>query len=336
MNNHLHNSPVRFTDEKTLNEFLVATQLGMPMQTKDHTSVGRMFDRTKVLISSLMDPPEPKTEIGERGSNQWNETRAMLAERIEKVILVLLRFIDLRSNEWKNAPLIWEMLSFDEVMLHDANTPLPESLREAMQNVESLLPEHVSSEELMNDIDEVIHQTYGRRTSIERVLATAVNTDLADTPLLRVNDIPHMLGTKIMEDMERTLTSVDQGLSIAAAEAICRACNGETAETFSVTIQETIRMTGEEAMDSSVGDVYLVRSKNVGSLGDHYIVIIGEPVQKPHGLRPKDLSFPIHDGEQTPLKHFDPEEPLVLLKLNDKTRRRFYIAYNVPEQYRRP
>lgn len=75
------------------------------------------------------------------------------------------------------------------------------------------------------------------------------------------------------------------------------------------------RITAEEALHSAIGDVILVRSKNVPYMGEHYIIITGPPIEKDHGFRPQDHAIPA--DHNTLLKSFSQDEELVLLKLKD-------------------
>lgn len=45
-------------------------------------------------------------------------------------------------------------------------------------------------------------------------------------------------------------------------------------------------------LSARIGDVILVRSSNVPDFGDHYIVITGGLIEKPHGLRRQDEQIP--------------------------------------------
>ena len=60
----------------------------------------------------------------------------------------------------------------------------------------------------------------------------------------------------------------------------------------------------------------LVRSGTVPQYGDHYIVITGAPVLKPHGLRPQDVAIQAPD-----VKLLDEYRPLqmglILLKFEE-------------------
>jgi hypothetical protein len=104
-------------------------------------------------------------------------------------------------------------------------------------------------------------------------------------------------------------------------------------ETFALTLEDTIRSTPEQALHSEVGTVFFVRSVNVPERGDHYIVIKGAPVQKPHGLRPETLEYP-SIGE-SPLTRILDDAPVLLLQLKIQTTQRFYEFYQVPAEYRK-
>ena len=303
--------------------------------------VSTLFDSTKINIASVVDRRSlPRPDPSQIGFEEAEDLRDLVTGKIVHVIRLINRTLDLRSDEWKNSPVVWEMLSFSSDVLHAQNTPLAESLRAALDQTKGELQEGVDAETLMNDLDEVIHQTFARRTTIEKVLHAAVNLDIAATPLLRVDSIHTRVYDDVREQVQRELKTADAVLTDAAAKAICDACGErdvlhDRVPEFELGAADVMRVTGEAAMSSVVGDVYLVRSGNVPELGDHYIVITGGLVQKPHGLRPQDVSFPIHKGQSTPLDDYRLDEPLVLLKLNDAARLRFYDAYQVQQAHRR-
>lgn len=76
-----------------------------------------------------------------------------------------------------------------------------------------------------------------------------------------------------------------------------------------------------------IGDVYLVRSDNVANLGDHYIIIDGGLEQKPHGLRPKNITVRIPAEEKTIISNN--RKSFIVLKLNEYSTRRFLNYYNL-------
>lgn len=79
---------------------------------------------------------------------------------------------------------------------------------------------------------------------------------------------------------------------------------------------DVTQITGEEGRRLQVGDVALVRSKNVPDYGDHYIVITGAPELKPHGLRPADVAIAAPDTAQFLDWHPPLQMGLSLLKLS--------------------
>lgn len=104
---------------------------------------------------------------------------------------------------------------------------------------------------------------------------------------------------------------------------------------FKIEKSDVKRVTKEEVMQGfKVGDVYLVRSENVAFIGDHYVLITGGLIEKPHGVRPGDITFQIPENEPTPLDEHDISETLVAYKLSDDARRRFYEHQNVEAEYR--
>lgn len=99
--------------------------------------------------------------------------------------------------------------------------------------------------------------------------------------------------------------------------------NEFSVEYFDVNPKELKQVNGHDAMYSRVGDVILVRSQNVPEYGDHYIIIVGRPVQKEHGLRPKDVSVLAGPQGTAILDQYSPMNGLTLLKLSDEEKKRF-------------
>jgi len=85
-------------------------------------------------------------------------------------------------------------------------------------------------------------------------------------------------------------------------------------DVYTLTEGDVVPVTGQQAYYSRIGDVLLVRSKNVPDLGVHYIVITGAPVLKPWGLRPQDVAIVAPNNRL--IENWQEDEQLVLLKLN--------------------
>lgn len=66
------------------------------------------------------------------------------------------------------------------------------------------------------------------------------------------------------------------------------------------------------------GDVFLVRSNNVPYLGDHFFMVTGPLVEKPHGLRPQGVSVRASARESAELDNYQPVNNVIILRLNDK------------------
>lgn len=104
-------------------------------------------------------------------------------------------------------------------------------------------------------------------------------------------------------------------------------------DVYGLMMKELIPTTSQEAIyrsqsSDNLGDVYLVRSKNVEGLGDHYIVITGHPVQKENGLRPQNRAI------QAPhtagiLDVAEDRSGLKLLRLNEVARKAFHKFHGI-------
>lgn len=87
-------------------------------------------------------------------------------------------------------------------------------------------------------------------------------------------------------------------------------------------------VTSIETHYSHKGDVVMVRSMNVPEYGDHFIVVTGPPVMKPHGLRPQEVSIQAPLSKSIIDKH-DDGRGLVLLKLDDEATRLFHEFHGI-------
>lgn len=87
-------------------------------------------------------------------------------------------------------------------------------------------------------------------------------------------------------------------------------------EAYPLTTDDVTPITSQDGLYLRTGDVALVRSENVPDYGDHYILITGHPVNKPHGLRPQDVAIaaPTATAKMI-LDSFQPRMGLRLLKL---------------------
>jgi hypothetical protein len=76
------------------------------------------------------------------------------------------------------------------------------------------------------------------------------------------------------------------------------------------------------------GDVALVRSSKVGNLGDHWVIITGDKVKKPHGWRPEDTHFAAAKELGAVLDAYQPDDyGMIFLKLNDP--KKFYEFHGI-------
>lgn len=88
------------------------------------------------------------------------------------------------------------------------------------------------------------------------------------------------------------------------------------------------RLTPSQAMASlRVGDVALVRSRNVEDYGDHYIVITGPVVSKPHGNRHEEVAIEAPDMAEV-LDEM-PDQRFILLKLKPEAQNAFLQFHGI-------
>lgn len=98
---------------------------------------------------------------------------------------------------------------------------------------------------------------------------------------------------------------------------------------FNLKEGEYTQITAKEAMYSQKGDVILVRSTNVPEYKDHYIIITGEPIMKPHGFRPQDVVVQASPLDTGLLNSKNMWNGTTLLKLNKKATQRFNDFHNL-------
>lgn len=87
---------------------------------------------------------------------------------------------------------------------------------------------------------------------------------------------------------------------------------------------------GEAGRLLQPGEVGLVRSTNVPEYGDHFIVITGPIILKPHGLRPMDVEVKAGPVASALLDQFKPlHDGLLLLKLDKAATKRFFEFHGI-------
>jgi hypothetical protein len=86
--------------------------------------------------------------------------------------------------------------------------------------------------------------------------------------------------------------------------------------------EDVERIDTHQAMYLQKGDIVLVRSINVPEYGDHYIIVTGPPVKKPHGFRVQE--FCMDAPNVTLLDGYELHHGVTLLKLKPKARAAFH------------
>lgn len=110
--------------------------------------------------------------------------------------------------------------------------------------------------------------------------------------------------------------------------------NGFTVEYFEdvhhLDIKDLEPSNTTDAYYAPVGTVFLVRSINVPEYGDHFIVIVGPPVQKPHGMRPQDHVYPApHAARLLDQWDWQKNMGLSLLKLRPQAQKNFLSFHDI-------
>lgn len=126
-----------------------------------------------------------------------SESSEIIKQRIDQVINILIKYFDIaQSDQWKDSPIIWEMLSFDNQLLTAADSPYLDALRSAVEQNRSALQKALGTNDLetfTDKLDVVVHTTDARRRTFLQVVestlqpeAGRVNTVL-DTVALPIN-----------------------------------------------------------------------------------------------------------------------------------------------------
>lgn len=105
--------------------------------------------------------------------------------------------------------------------------------------------------------------------------------------------------------------------------------NTFTVEHYTLNPENVKQITGLEAMYALIGTVIAVRSINVPEYGDHYIMITGAPIMKPHGLLPMDIEIPAGPQLSEVLDKFTPTNGVILLQLNTEETQNFLNFHNI-------
>lgn len=95
-----------------------------------------------------------------------------------------------------------------------------------------------------------------------------------------------------------------------------------------LTTDSVIQLFGNWFLKLDLGTVLLVRSGNVPDLGDHFIVVTGEPIMKEHGLRPQTLTIKAPNCSSI-IDAFTPENGSVVLMLKPYTQKLFLNYYDI-------
>lgn len=245
------------------------------------------------------------------------------------------------NTQWKNSPLIWELLSLREEEILGKDTNLPQLINEAvaeMPGIEAL--DDVQRATLIEEIDDVVHQTHLRRKVILSALALTIDKDLSGLSALDssglIRNLTSALAKKRLEacDVEGEVKNCHR-LATADKSDIKEITVRAVKPGFDLDLKDTESATLEDSLNSQVGDIYLARSPKVGTLGDHFILMIGGMVRRAHGMRPDSIAFGPIPTEESPLNGFDNEGKLVLFKLNDVATQAFYNHYQIEDKFRR-
>lgn len=99
-------------------------------------------------------------------------------------------------------------------------------------------------------------------------------------------------------------------------------------QSIGLDIQNVTQLRATDVYNLKKGDVCLVRSSNVPQLGDHFILVVGGLIQKPHGLRPDTIGMGAPKAGKL-LDQYTPDKGIVLLKLNQGATKAFYHFHHI-------
>lgn len=282
-----------------------------------------------------------------RGNVEADEERdKAIRIRIQKVVEIIFQTHKTDIN-WKNLPIIWELLSVRQEEISGASTPLPQLIGESvaeMPRINDILSA-VDMAQLVEDLDEVIHQVYFRRRVILEAVNKTMEGDLSSKTPMDISEMVRHLA-ELLKGQQLTEDALE-----SAIDACCEHCeephqgDDKVKEIvvrpynpgLKIAEKDVTRVTLEESLNSQRGDVYYVRSPQVGEMGDHIILMVGGFVRRPHGMRPNSIAFgPLPKDEITPLNAYDDrDEGLVLLRLNDIARQAFYNHHGIEGKLRK-
>lgn len=96
-----------------------------------------------------------------------------------------------------------------------------------------------------------------------------------------------------------------------------------------ITVNDVTQITSQDGMYLQPGEIVLVRSTNVPEYADHFIVILGPPVQKEHGLRVQDWAIMASEQDTQLLDSVPMKMGLTLLKLTPEMRDKFLSFHDI-------
>lgn len=86
----------------------------------------------------------------------------------------------------------------------------------------------------------------------------------------------------------------------------------------------------EFTVNAKVGDVAIIRSSNVPDYGDHFIIVTGSPILKPHGLRVQERSIWAPNMDRLLNKYEpDPVSGVTILKLDNNIKDEFLNFHSI-------
>lgn len=98
-------------------------------------------------------------------------------------------------------------------------------------------------------------------------------------------------------------------------------------KSFELNPSSVRQITTDEFIQLAQGEVVLVRSSNVSTLGDHFVIIAGPVVQKEHGLRPQVMVISALDPHL--LDFFKPVNGVIALLLDQEAKEFFHWWFNI-------
>ncbi|GEM_PF-6291459 len=154
-----------------------------------------LFGRDElILMSTIAERRELDTRPNTLSTEGAEALKAVIRDRIVHVIQFLAQWFDLKKDDWKTSPVVWQKLSFSNDAITSADAPILSALHEAVEASEDILRAAGISDlqDFKNSLDLVVHQVFARRNAILATAEYSMDEVSAAGDLLDA-DVDHLL-----------------------------------------------------------------------------------------------------------------------------------------------